>query len=88
MASKIYLGVTDFQLVTFDDRLPCAFGKNRLLYAECQDPREFWVAIMEKAYAKLHGNYESIEAGFSGAAMSDLTGEGNQKMYSSDNIYF
>jgi hypothetical protein len=43
---------------------------------------------MEKAYAKLHGNYESIEAGFSGAAMSDLTGEGNQKMYSSDNIYF
>lgn len=36
---------------------------------------EFWLPIMEKAYAKLHGSYEAIESGSISDAMVDLTGE-------------
>ena len=39
-----------------------------------KDPNEFWMSIMEKAYAKLHGSYESCDAGFMNDALVDLTG--------------
>ena len=35
---------------------------------------ELWVLILEKCWAKLHGSYERIEAGFSHNVMTDLTG--------------
>ena len=35
---------------------------------------ELWVMLLEKAWAKLHGSYERIEAGSTGNALSDLTG--------------
>jgi len=35
---------------------------------------ELWVIILEKAWAKLHGSYERIEAGFAHEVMRDLTG--------------
>lgn len=34
-----------------DDRLPCI--KARLCFSQCQSPTVFWVALLEKAYAKL-----------------------------------
>ncbi|KAL1462136.1 hypothetical protein MTO96_043208 [Rhipicephalus appendiculatus] len=35
---------------TSDDLLPTS--EDRLIYSRCSDPREFWVALLEKAYAK------------------------------------
>jgi calpain-15 len=35
---------------------------------------ELWVIILEKAWAKVHGCYEIIEAGFANDVMRDLTG--------------
>jgi hypothetical protein len=35
---------------------------------------EIWVLILEKAWAKVYGNYQRIEAGLAGEAMYPLTG--------------
>lgn len=35
---------------------------------------EGWVALLEKAYAKVHGNYKAIESGWPEETLRDLTG--------------
>ncbi|XP_037268431.1 calpain clp-1-like [Rhipicephalus microplus] len=74
-----YKGAVRFNLWRFgrwvvvyvDDLLPTS--EDRLIYSRCSDPREFWVALLEKAYAKLHGSYEALEGGQAMDAMVDLT---------------
>ncbi|XP_035690519.1 calpain-10-like [Branchiostoma floridae] len=58
--------------VTVDDRLPCRDG--RLVYSRCANRCHFWLPLLEKAYAKLHGCYEAIVAGQVCDALVDLTG--------------
>ncbi|KAH8810297.1 hypothetical protein DL96DRAFT_1505563 [Flagelloscypha sp. PMI_526] len=36
--------------------------------------QQTWVPLIEKAYAKLHGDYQSLDKGFAGEACEDLTG--------------
>lgn len=60
--------------VIIDDLLPTKY--DRLLYAKCMDKTEFWLPLLEKAYAKIHdGNYSNIEGGLSKDALVDLTGK-------------
>ncbi|XP_069562313.1 calpain-10 [Brachyistius frenatus] len=58
--------------VTVDDRLPCINAT--LCFSCCQSPTAFWVALLEKAYAKLHGSYEQLWAGQVSEALVDLSG--------------
>lgn len=58
--------------VTVDDRLPCI--NSALCFSRCHSLNAFWVALLEKAYAKLHGSYERLWAGQVSEALVDLTG--------------
>ncbi|KAI6373265.1 hypothetical protein MCOR25_003472 [Pyricularia grisea] len=49
-------------------------GSNALFFSKCQDQNETWLPLMEKAYAKIHGDYHAIEAGWAGQAVEDMTG--------------
>jgi hypothetical protein len=49
-------------------------GSEALYFASCADENETWLPLLEKAYAKVHGDYDAIAGGWSGEAVEDLTG--------------
>lgn len=48
-------------------------GGEALYFSHCKS-NETWLPLIEKAYAKAHGDYASIEGGFASEAIEDLTG--------------
>jgi hypothetical protein len=58
--------------VTVDDYIPC-HNKGGPMFCRATGD-ELWVLLLEKAYAKLHGNYVQLRAGFVSHGMADLTG--------------
>ena len=59
--------------VIIDDKLPVNCSKN-LIYGRCTNKNNFWVPLLEKAYAKLLGSYTNMIGGNSVRALVDLTG--------------
>lgn len=49
-------------------------GSEALFFGSCAHPNETWLPLLEKAYAKVHGDYQAISGGWSGEAVEDLTG--------------
>ncbi|KAF4546552.1 Calpain family cysteine protease [Lasiodiplodia theobromae] len=49
-------------------------GSEALAFAKCADPNETWLPLLEKAYAKIHGDYDAIAGGFPGEGVEDMTG--------------
>ena len=67
--------------VVIDDRLPCT-KDGQLIYARSErnsndhekQKHEFWPALLEKAYAKLHGSYDDLDGGDMNEAAVNFTG--------------
>lgn len=45
-----------------------------LYFAQCEHPQETWLPLLEKCYAKAHGDYAAISGGWGGEGLEDLTG--------------
>jgi Calpain family cysteine protease len=60
-----------------DDLIPTeelADGRPVPLFARCANHNLFWVSLIEKAYAKLHSRYFSLQGGTTDEALEDLLG--------------
>eukprot|EP01062_Namystynia_karyoxenos_P083168 TRINITY_DN9515_c0_g2_i1.p1 TRINITY_DN9515_c0_g2~~TRINITY_DN9515_c0_g2_i1.p1 ORF type:complete len:1082 (+),score=270.29 TRINITY_DN9515_c0_g2_i1:104-3349(+) len=64
------------QWIVLDGYLPCnSAAADRPCFASNRhDPAELWPALLEKAYAKTFGSYQTIRGGNPGNALADLTG--------------
>ena len=49
-------------------------NSNALYYGSSADQNETWVPLMEKAFAKAHGDFKAIDGGIPGEGIEDLTG--------------
>jgi hypothetical protein len=55
-----------------------------LFFAQCENKNEKWLPLLEKAYAKAHGDYAAIEGGFTGEGIEDLTGGVTTELFTTD----
>jgi len=70
-----------------DDLLPCHPESVEPLFAHSAQEGELWPALMEKAYAKLHGSFYSLDGGNCAEALVDLTGGASLKIKFHDPKY-
>ncbi|EXL65327.1 hypothetical protein FOPG_18437 [Fusarium oxysporum f. sp. conglutinans race 2 54008] len=79
---NLYLKEPDFDKETYDatgskarhHRKQKQSNSEALFFAKCIDPNETWLPLLEKAFAKVHGDYQALDGGWAGIAMEDLTG--------------
>ena len=48
-------------------------GSRALYFAQCSSENETWLPLLEKAYAKAHGDFRAIDGGFTGLVFPSRT---------------
>jgi hypothetical protein len=66
--------------VIIDERIPVDIKTRQPVFGACLDPHEMWVALIEKAYAKLHGCYGNLISGYIDEGIQELTGMQPEKI--------
>jgi len=59
-------------------------GSKALFFGQARDQNETWPALMEKAFAKAHGDYGSLAGGWIGEGVEDLSGGVTTELLVSD----
>lgn len=59
-------------------------GSKALFFAQYKDENETWVPLIEKAFAKAHGDYGSLSGSYVGEGIEDLSGGVTTELLSSD----
>jgi calpain-15 len=72
-ALKFYIGGEPVTVVV-DDRFPYCQHKEQWAFTRTSSSNEIWVLLIEKAWAKIFGSYQRIEAGLTGESFPALTG--------------
>lgn len=71
--------------VIIDDTLPVLKEQGTVVYGQCRSgkgqivPTEYWVSLIEKAYAKVHNCYQALFSGYIDESLQDLTGLATEK---------
>jgi calpain len=74
-----------WRYVHIDDRIPCR-QSGRVHYCRNENPNETFAMLLEKAYAKLHGCYESLVYGSMESTIRDLTPTANVSTIKTETI--
>ncbi|TVY39248.1 Calpain-type cysteine protease [Lachnellula subtilissima] len=75
---------TDREDVEKEYRKTYQTGSQALFFAHCRDQNETWLPLLEKAYAKAHGDYAALDYGWIGEGVEDLTGGVTTELLTSD----
>ncbi|ORY63397.1 uncharacterized protein BCR38DRAFT_344294 [Pseudomassariella vexata] len=59
-------------------------GSKALFFGQNKDQNETWVPLVEKAYAKVHGDFASLTGGWTGEGVEDLSGGVTTELLASD----
>jgi calpain-15 len=62
----------EWMTINIDDYIPCHLNGGPMFASN--EGNELWTMLLEKAYAKVHGNYCQLRSGFLEHGMCDLTG--------------
>jgi hypothetical protein len=60
------------EVLTIDHNLP--FKNGNPVFAKCSGENDFWTAFVERAFAKMTGNYEKIGGGWQAETWRVLNG--------------
>ena len=74
----------ELRVVVVDDYFPYCPHKSDWAFSRSDSEKEIWVMLLEKAWAKIFGSYQRIEAGTTGEALPALCGAPSEYIYHSE----
>jgi len=67
--------------VIVDERIPVDSKTKKPIFGSCRNVHEMWVALIEKAFAKVYGCYENLISGYVDEGINALTAMPSEKIF-------